>query len=223
MHPKKQVRWLRRQQEKLAPPTETKSDDRGVSLELVNHSILGTNQVVLKRPPKPAPLLARGVPAYDASKPRIRSKDQMEPWQIHKDAMKRKFPDGWKPARRLSPEALSGIRALHEKYPEDFTTQVLAQHFKLPAEAIRRILKSKWEPTAEEDEERRLRWDKRGETIWKNLVEKGVHAPKKWRSMGIGAGPRYAGQDRNLRRQLQEDESDIEFDHNVPFEYADKG
>lgn len=114
-------------------------------------------------------------------------------WRIQKQALQEKFDDGcWNPRKRLSPDALEGIRAMNAQYPDHFTTPVLAAHFKVSPEAIRRILKSKWRPDAEEEEDRRARWDKRGEKIWSSLVEKGVHAPKRWRQMGIGAGLRKA-------------------------------
>jgi hypothetical protein len=70
--------------------------------------------------------------------------------------------------------------------PDRFTTPVLAQHFKVSPEAIRRILKSKWKPNDEEYEDRMERWSRRGERIWTNLVEMGVKPPKKWREMGVG-------------------------------------
>ncbi|KIM97405.1 hypothetical protein OIDMADRAFT_96520, partial [Oidiodendron maius Zn] len=71
-------------------------------------------------------------------------------WQIDKQALKEKFPEGWNPRKRLSPDALAGIRALHASMPTAFTTEHLAQRFEVSPEAIRRILKSKWVPNAEE-------------------------------------------------------------------------
>ncbi len=135
---------------------------------------------------------------------------KLEPWQIQKHSLKDKFGDtgGWNPRKKLSPDALEGIRALNAQYPDRFTTPILADQFKVSPEAIRRILKSKWRPNAEEDEERRARWDKRGERIWSNLVELGVHPPKKWRQMGIGGGPRRPAQDRSLRREREEWDED---------------
>lgn len=138
--------------------------------------------------------------------PKTIAKTKLEPWQTQKYLLKEKFGDsgGWNPRKRLSPDALEGIRALHAQYPDRFTTPVLADQFKVSPEAIRRILKSKWRPNAEEEEERRARWDKRGERIWTSLVEQGVHPPKKWRQMGIGGGPRRPAQDRSLRGKEEE-------------------
>ena len=116
-----------------------------------------------------------------------RYKDQREPWQTQKEALADKFgPTGWLPRKRLSPDTLEGIRALHTQYPDRFTTPILADQFKVSPEAIRRILKSKWRPNDVEEERRRRRWEKRGENIWSQMVEMGIKPPKKWRIMGVG-------------------------------------
>ena len=114
------------------------------------------------------------------------SKFGREPWQVQKQALSEKFGSaGWVPRKRLSPDALEGIRALHTQHPETYTTPLLAQQFQVSPEAIRRILKSKWRPTEEEESDRLRRWDKRGEEIWSQLVEIGIKPPKKWRDMGV--------------------------------------
>ncbi len=107
-------------------------------------------------------------------------------WQAQKEALALKFgSSGWSPRKRLSPDALEGIRSLHSQYPYKYPTPVLAEHFQVSPEAIRRILKSRWRPSEEEEEERRERWDKRGEIIWRQMVEIGIKPPKKWREMGL--------------------------------------
>ena len=124
-----------------------------------------------------------------------------EPWQAQKHALQRKFgQQGWSPRKRLSPDALEGIRALHAQYPEKFTTPVLADQFKISPEAIRRILRSKWRPDEVEETSRRRRWDKRGESIWRQMVELGVKPPKRWREMGVTKTNTVHGVDRNTRR-----------------------
>ena len=105
-----------------------------------------------------------------------------EQWQIQKSALKEKFPSGWRPRKRLSPDALDGIRALHAQDPILYDTPMLAQHFQHSPEAIRRILKSKWRPTEEEQERRRKRWEQRGAVIWSEMAAKGFKAPRKWRT-----------------------------------------
>ncbi|KAF2114668.1 Neugrin-domain-containing protein, partial [Lophiotrema nucula] len=118
---------------------------------------------------------------------RERKPTERERWQIEKAALKAKLGgEAWNPRKKLSPDAMEGIRHLHETSPDRFTTPILAEHFKVSPDAIRRILKSKWKPSDEEQEERLKRWDKRGEKIWSNLVELGVKPPKKWREMGVG-------------------------------------
>lgn len=107
-----------------------------------------------------------------------------ENWQIQKAALSSKFgATGWAPRKRLSPDALEGIRALHAQFPTKFTTPVLANQFEVSPDAIRRILKSKWRPRDEEVDSRRQRWDKRGERIWGQMVALGVKPPKKWREV----------------------------------------
>lgn len=69
---------------------------------------------------------------------------------IHRARMKENFPEGWNPPRKISREAMEGIRHMHALNPELFTTASLAQRFKISPEAVRRILKSKWGPTREE-------------------------------------------------------------------------
>ncbi|KAF7933713.1 uncharacterized protein EAE98_003422 [Botrytis deweyae] len=109
-------------------------------------------------------------------------------WMEQKAALKEKFPEGWKPMKRLSPEAQAGIRALHAQYPEQYSTAALADHFQISAEAIRRILRSTWVPKPEEEADRERRWFQRGKNIWGKYAELGVKPPRKWREEGIGRG-----------------------------------
>jgi len=67
----------------------------------------------------------------------------------HTEAMKKSFPEGWQPPRKLSRDAMDGLRSLHAYDPETFSTPVLASKFRISPEAVRRILKSKWAPSAE--------------------------------------------------------------------------
>ncbi|EDN07280.1 predicted protein [Histoplasma mississippiense (nom. inval.)] len=86
---------------------------------------------------------------------------ELEPWQIQKRALKKKFPEGWNPRKRLHPDTLDTIRHLHQQDPATYSTPALAQEYKVSPEAIRRILKSKWRPSPEIAAERRelLRYD----------------------------------------------------------------
>lgn len=69
--------------------------------------------------------------------------------KAHRKAMKKAFPEGWSPPRKLSREAMDILRQLHRGDPDTFSTPVLADRFRISPEAVRRILKSKWEPPAE--------------------------------------------------------------------------
>ncbi|KAM0806329.1 hypothetical protein BDR22DRAFT_22830 [Usnea florida] len=133
------------------------------------------------------PLSQSTRPSADLRTNPQKHKGRQEQWQIQKRALSKKFgTTGWSPRKRLSPDTLEGIQALHAQYPHRFTTPILAEQFKVSPEAIRRILKSKWQPKDEEKERRRQRWEKRGESIWSQMVEVGIKPPKKWREMGVG-------------------------------------
>ena len=64
--------------------------------------------------------------------------------------MEASFPDGWNPPRKLSREAMAGLRSLHATNPQLFSTPMLAEKFRISPEAVRRILKAKWVPRGEE-------------------------------------------------------------------------
>ena len=105
-------------------------------------------------------------------------------WKVHKRAVKTKL-DGkaWEPLKRLSPDAREGVRQLHSENPKLWSTENLANHFQISPDAVRRILKSSWNPTENEREQQRERWIRRGETIWNRYVEIGYKAPRKWRGL----------------------------------------
>ncbi|KAI1781010.1 hypothetical protein F4818DRAFT_397480 [Hypoxylon cercidicola] len=112
-----------------------------------------------------------------------------EDWQVQKSALREKFPSGWSPRKRLSPDALEGIRALHAQFPEDYPTEVLAAKFAVSPEAIRRILRSRWTPRPDEEEARQERWFNRGKNIWSQLAALGRKPPRRWRKEGIVRDP----------------------------------
>nr|POE65972.1 required for respiratory growth protein 9, mitochondrial [Quercus suber] len=113
---------------------------------------------------------------------------QREPWQVQKAALRDKFGEvGWSPRKRLSPDTLEGIRAIHASDPGTYTTETLSAHFKITPEAIRRILKSKWKASEDETMDRRARWERRGIKKWEALADLGVKPPAKWRAMGVGS------------------------------------
>ncbi len=111
-----------------------------------------------------------------------------EAWMVEKDIRKEKYPNGYKPMKRLSPDAMAGIRALHAQMPDVYTVPALSKEFEISMEAIQRILKSSWRPNSEEESDRMRRWQKRGESVWSRWAELGVKPPRPWRELGIGNG-----------------------------------
>ncbi|KAG8163963.1 hypothetical protein KVR01_005881 [Diaporthe batatas] len=130
--------------------------------------------------------------------------DNRPMWLKQKEALKKKFPEGWRPPKRLSPDALDGIRVLHRQFPDMYTTAALAEKFEVSPEAIRRILKAKWEPSAEEEESRQTRWFKRGVSVWQRYAELGMRPPKKWLEAGV-----QAGYEEPSRKEQQSEKEDV--------------
>lgn len=64
-------------------------------------------------------------------------------WKKQMFALRRKFPTGWKPEKRLSREDMELLRQMRQENPS-LTAKSLAQRFRISPEAVRRILKSKW-------------------------------------------------------------------------------
>lgn len=115
-------------------------------------------------------------------------KPKRETWQVQKEALDHKFGEqSWNPRKRLSPDTLDGIRAIHASDTVAYSTEILSQHFKVTPEAIRRILKSKWRPNDEETADRKVRWERRGVKNWDEMAALGMRPPAKWRAMGVGS------------------------------------
>ena len=133
---------------------------------------------------KPSVMTGEGVKAFQ--RPTGRPADlsphkEREHWQIDKQSLQTKFGDqGWNPRKKVSPDTMEGIRALHHQFPDKYTTPVLAEQFKVSPEAIRRMLKSKWRPSEDKLEERRVRWARRHDRIWDAQSEMGLR-PKRTR------------------------------------------
>lgn len=122
---------------------------------------------------------------------RVQKEKEKEPWRIQKEALKKKFPEGWAPRKRLSPDALAGIKALHAQFPEEYSTEKLSQKFQVSPEAIRRILKSNWIPETGIEEDRQMRWFERGKRVWAHWAELGKKPPVRWRKEGIVRDPKW--------------------------------
>ncbi|KAH7886944.1 hypothetical protein F5I97DRAFT_1927223 [Phlebopus sp. FC_14] len=112
----------------------------------------------------------------DEPPPRRREKPDTAPtpeqWRVHRLRIRELFPSGWAPTHKLSREAMDGLRSLHAFDKETFSTPVLAEKFRISPEAVRRILRSRWEPSREQrakfaDKERRSR----EEWVLRNRIE----------------------------------------------------
>ncbi|KAK5661476.1 hypothetical protein OQA88_11378 [Cercophora sp. LCS_1] len=170
---KKQTARAAREAQMKSKQTQAKSDKTEA----------GEGRDTEEKPTKPLSIQEKAM----ASKELTRKTD----WKTQKMALKEKFPDGWQPKKKLSPDAVTGIKALHAQFPETYTTEVLANKFEVSPEAIRRILKSKWTPSPEEEIERQERWHNRGKNVWKRWAEMGKKPPRRWRAEGIVRDPKW--------------------------------
>ncbi|KAI9608357.1 hypothetical protein KEM48_003292 [Puccinia striiformis f. sp. tritici PST-130] len=90
---------------------------------------------------------------YSRNTRRTQSDEDKPQWLIHKEALRRNFPDGWNPPKKISRPSMSLLKTLHRTDPEQFSLTILSQKFKISPEAVRRILRSKWEPDTEKIED----------------------------------------------------------------------
>ncbi|KAL8710344.1 MAG: hypothetical protein Q9220_005114 [cf. Caloplaca sp. 1 TL-2023] len=177
---------------RIRNPNSIHGKSRVLSREKTRHAQDVSNQIKNTMIKQRKPRVGKASAPSSLSRPRVISQRsparKREEWQIQKSALSSKFGSaGWAPRKRLSPDALEGIRALHAQFPAKYPTAVLANQFEVSAEAIRRILKSKWRPSEDETSDRQQRWDKRGERIWTRMVALGVKPPKKWRDVSFTA------------------------------------
>ncbi|KAF8581332.1 hypothetical protein K439DRAFT_1392804 [Ramaria rubella] len=132
---------------------------------------LMTPHLSFKQVPPPVTQLRR---PFEGSTPRE--------WAQHRVALRKAFPGGWCPPRKISRDAMDSLRMLHRHSPETFTTPVLAQRFKVSPEAVRRILRSRWVPSKERKDELRTKYEakkverkrQRVRKEWSEGVEKGM-------------------------------------------------
>ncbi|EPQ31162.1 uncharacterized protein PFL1_01350 [Pseudozyma flocculosa PF-1] len=95
-------------------------------------------------------------------------------WAVHRIALSRKFPDGWKPPKILSREAQDGLRLLHRSDPDKFSIEELASRFRISTESVRRILRGgKWNVS----NETRARQDQRAKERIANSI---YGRPERW-------------------------------------------
>jgi len=149
---------------------------------------------------------AKKTPSYVSDRPK------KETWKVQKAALSTKFGEtGWQPRKRLSPDTLEGIRALHKSDPAAYSTAMLAEHFKITPEAIRRVLKSKWKPSEDEVEDRRLRWEKRGVKKWEDMSKQGARPPAQWRARGVKSPAARSREEGNGKRGVGREDGYIKW------------
>ncbi|KAI8383626.1 Required for respiratory growth protein 9, mitochondrial [Nakaseomyces glabratus] len=92
-------------------------------------------------------------------------KNNIPEWKKQIISVKKKIGnERWSPSKRLSREEIESVRLLKRSFA-NITNTELSERFKVSPEAIRRILKSNWEPNDEEWEKVQKRWQRRGERI----------------------------------------------------------
>lgn len=69
-------------------------------------------------------------------------------WAKREQSLRKRY-GAWNPTRKLSRQQIWDIRELKAQWPQMKTKQ-LADHFHINPESIRRILKSKWNPSEDE-------------------------------------------------------------------------
>ncbi|KAK6345488.1 Required for respiratory growth protein 9 mitochondrial [Orbilia javanica] len=100
-------------------------------------------------------------------------------WKIHMDSVKTKLGgEKWNPFTRLSPAAVATLKQLKQENP-GMTVEEYAPIFKISPDALRRILKSKWMPTPEQETDRNERWKRRGKAVWQEWEEEGMVQKKR--------------------------------------------
>ncbi|KAF0355130.1 Neugrin-domain-containing protein [Gigaspora margarita] len=82
--------------------------------------------------------------------PNWRDRENLPNWLKHKYAIQeRTMFQKWCPRKRVSREVMDNIRLLYNQSPEENNPKKLSQQFKISPESVRRILHSKFIPTAE--------------------------------------------------------------------------
>ncbi|KAJ2616556.1 hypothetical protein H4S08_000713 [Coemansia sp. RSA 1365] len=90
-------------------------------------------------------------------------------WQRRKIELKLKIGgDGWEPEKKIATSSMEKIRLLNAEFPEEWTMQRLSEQFKISQESVRRILKSKFQPSKAGIEERE---DRRRQQMAKHKTE----------------------------------------------------
>ncbi|KOG96959.1 mitochondrial ribosome assembly protein RRG9 [Saccharomyces eubayanus] len=103
---------------------------------------------------------------------KVRDGDKEIPeWKKQKMAVRKKIQgQRWNPSKKISQEQMEALRLLKSNFPE-MTASDFAERFKISPEAVRRILKSNWKRSDDENKNAHERWKRRGERI-KEMYDK---------------------------------------------------
>ncbi|KAF9485058.1 hypothetical protein BDN70DRAFT_706756 [Pholiota conissans] len=93
-------------------------------------------------------------------------------YKAHRATLRKSFPEGWSPPHKLSRQAMDALRDLHRADPATFTAPILADRFKISPEAVRRILKSKWTPSAAKQTSRAISERREQQVVAQQRVHK---------------------------------------------------
>lgn len=120
-----------------------------------------------------------------------RKKEGLPIWMKNKYALMEKASKiDLSKVKKLSPSTASAIRKLHDEFPNELSTDKLAEFFKVSPVAISKILKSRWNPTDKELEKLQQRWEKNvnrqmSERLIENKFEEFIEATEKRLKMEI--------------------------------------
>ncbi|KAL3229520.1 Required for respiratory growth protein 9, mitochondrial [Nakaseomyces bracarensis] len=116
------------------------------------------------QPPKRVKSFKEAIKVIERGKSPVNATDAPE-WKKQIIGVKKAIGNQrWSPSKRLSREEIESLRLLKRTFP-NISTRELSEKFKVSPEAIRRILKSNWEPTDDEWDNMQKRWKNRGERI----------------------------------------------------------
>jgi len=82
-------------------------------------------------------------------------------WSAVRQKYKELYPNGWQPQKKLTRYQMDYLRSLRTDFPSEWTITKLSTSFGISHSAVKRILKSKFEPSQEVQE----RQDKRAQEI----------------------------------------------------------
>lgn len=128
----------------------------------------------------------------------------------------------WQPFKIISREAQDGIRLLHGSDPEKWSRKMLSEQFKVSQESIRRILKSRWKPTASVVGRQNRRamereMEKRGQQKWMTEEQEEVASIRREMERN-NQGVDEDEQEYRLQGEEDEDRSEDRYTHPVFFE-----